>query len=190
MPTIVYHVRAGFVCRGDIQAIGERIAELKRRNIDERHPEGYVIKDELIEDARQEDSPQHLCFEWDDAKAANERRRDQAGYLLNSYGWEVVVEANEPVIVDASQYKVEIANVQVKDTVTGERLCVSSTYAASQPDYFCQVINEIKRQMAGMANRLKVFEEIPPKMIADLERFMADLEAIKAKKKPAKPGKK
>jgi hypothetical protein len=190
MPTIVYRVRVGFVCRGDIQTIGERIAELQRRNADERYPEGHVTHEELIEEGHSEDSPLHKEFTWDDAKAANERRLQQARYLLNSYSWEVVVEANEPVIVDASKFKVEIANVHIRDTVTGERLCVSSTYAASQPDYHCQVINEINRQLAGITNRLKVIEGIPPGMVAKLEQIMADLEQTKAKKKPAKPGKK
>jgi hypothetical protein len=190
MPRIVYHVRPGFVIRGDIQAIGEQLTELQRRNINERYPDGYFDNEELIEDSRPEVSPSHLNFTWDNDQAAHERRLDQAQRLRNSYGFKVIVEENETVH-DANEYTVEIANSSIKDTVTGERLCVPSTFAASQPDLRCQVLEDAERLLQGAANRLRILKGISPLIIAAIEKLiqMIDKAKVKAKKKPAKSGK-
>jgi hypothetical protein len=183
MSRIVYHVRAGYVCKGDIQAIGERIRELQRRNADERFPEGHITFEEAIEEGRPDDSPFHTSFTWDEAQAAHERRLDQARYLLNSYSWEVVAEEGEKATVG-------IANVRIVDTVTKERFSVPSTFAASEPDYYSQMIDETNRLLRGAVSRLRILEGLSPQYVATIEKLIADLDQTKAKKKPAKPGKK
>jgi len=59
------------------QLAGERIEAI-------REQWGRVYARDVVEDARPEQSPLHPCFEWDDAKAAESWRTDQAGQLLRA----------------------------------------------------------------------------------------------------------
>lgn len=46
--------------------------------------QGIITPDAVLEDARNEDSPLHKYFEWDDTVAANAYRKDQARELIRS----------------------------------------------------------------------------------------------------------
>lgn len=70
--------RPGHSFKGDAQVIGEHIEEL----IDQRH--GRLTPDDIVEDARNPLSPLHPSFEWDDAAAAVEQRRNTARSLMQS----------------------------------------------------------------------------------------------------------
>jgi len=59
------------------QQIEERIQEIADQK-------GNLTPDALIEDAKDPDSPLHNEFEWDDAKAAMEARRETARRLIRS----------------------------------------------------------------------------------------------------------
>ena len=66
----------------------EAAAELKRME-DKR---GRLTPQEIVEAARPEDSILHGCFEWDDGKAAEAWRLEQARELIRRVKIEVVVE--------------------------------------------------------------------------------------------------
>lgn len=53
---------------------------------------GRLTAQQVLEEARSADSPLHGEFTWDNAKAAEERRLDQARHLLRGYKIRVVVE--------------------------------------------------------------------------------------------------
>jgi len=46
--------------------------------------EGRLTRQGVLDDARDEDSPLHPCFEWDDGIAAEKYRLDQAGQIIRS----------------------------------------------------------------------------------------------------------
>lgn len=58
-------------------AIEERLQEIADRD-------GKLSPDAIIEDAQNPESPLHDEFEWDDAKAAQEARRETARRLIRS----------------------------------------------------------------------------------------------------------
>lgn len=73
---------------GDVQAIGQRLAELV-----ESH--GDRLKAQIIVDAaRPKESPLHTLFTWDDKYAAELYRREEARNMLRKI--EVVIDGEEP----------------------------------------------------------------------------------------------
>jgi hypothetical protein len=68
----------GRVKRAGAQAIGEALEAIRIANGGELHPQAVVA------DARNAKSPLHLHFEWDDRKAAEAYRVDQARALIRS----------------------------------------------------------------------------------------------------------
>lgn len=53
--------------------------------------DGQIVVDDVIDAARDEASPLHSAFTWDDAEAAHQHRRDQARALLKRYHFEISV---------------------------------------------------------------------------------------------------
>jgi len=64
--------------RADPQMIGEALETIRLENGGELHPQAVVA------DARDAKSPLHRYFEWDDKKAAEAHRMDQARALIRS----------------------------------------------------------------------------------------------------------
>ncbi len=77
-PKTTYEKRPGFQIKGDVQVIGEHIADLTGSK-------GELSPEEVVDDARSPSSPIHNEFEWNDSKAADKYRLEQARYLLRSY---------------------------------------------------------------------------------------------------------
>ncbi len=69
------------------------LMQIARRN-------GGVLKvDDVLEEAKSENSPLHKHFEWDDTAAADKYRRDQARYLIQKC--KITLIENEPVSIRA-----------------------------------------------------------------------------------------
>lgn len=65
------------------RTIAERLKQIAR------HHQGRLEPDDVVADARDESSPLHSHFEWDDGIAADEYRREQARVLIRSVRLEV-----------------------------------------------------------------------------------------------------
>jgi len=73
----VFHFREGCHLSGDAQQVGEHLEGIRARS--------HNLTPELVlDDARAEQSPLHDYFEWDDGKAAEQHRLNQAGHLIRS----------------------------------------------------------------------------------------------------------
>lgn len=84
-----YKWKLGFVNRQvSAQDAGEHIAQLHAVN-DNLYPE------DVVESAREDDSPIHELFEWDDDAAAQEYRKDQARLVMRSLTVTVIIEGEE-----------------------------------------------------------------------------------------------
>lgn len=86
MSEVKYQKRDGFRIKGDVQAIGERLASL----IDKK---GTLEPKKVVTDASDPKSPLHKNFEWDDTEAATQYRLVQARYLIGSF--EIIYEEND-----------------------------------------------------------------------------------------------
>lgn len=61
----------------DAQTAGERLAELRAQY-------GAITPAIVLADAKSKDSPLHPAFEWDNKKAADKYRLQQASYIIRS----------------------------------------------------------------------------------------------------------
>ena len=66
----------GFRCSVKAEVAGEVMQRLES--------EGRLTPANLVDEARPEESPMHKAFEWDDAKAAENYRRQQATQMMSS----------------------------------------------------------------------------------------------------------
>jgi len=66
--------------------VEERLAGLTEKS------GGRLTAADVLEDAKDQSSPLHDFFEWDDGKAAHEHRLEQAGHLIRTVRVEVTTE--------------------------------------------------------------------------------------------------
>ena len=78
----------------DAQVAGE---ELDRIYTDR----GRLDVEDVVDESRPESAPLHNCFEWDDAVAAEEYRKTQAGMIIRHITTIVETENHDPVPVRA-----------------------------------------------------------------------------------------
>jgi len=78
-PTLVKYVwkgGAGLKEDAKAQVVGERLATIERKK-------GVLKAEFVVDDARNEKSPLHSYFEWDDSAAAKQHRLHQARHLIS-----------------------------------------------------------------------------------------------------------
>jgi hypothetical protein len=137
---VSYKYRDGFRARVPAEVAGARLADLKIQH------GRFVTDEEVVDDARREDSPLHPCFEWDDSKAADIHRRGQARNLINSVV-EVRIREGEPP-------REFIMNVHVTHPEKGS--CYTSTVEAMGDDvYRVQIVEEAEKLLRGIVGRFR-----------------------------------
>jgi hypothetical protein len=146
-----YQYRAGRSFPVAAQAAGEEIEKLGANT-----PENPVTPDAVVEAAAPETSPLHPCFEWDDAAAANEHRRDTARRLIRSL---VVVKA-ETV---EERPKVSQAFVSIGTSGrNGSSGYVAVEVAMSDEEMRNRVLRDALAQLRGWRARYGHIEELAP----------------------------
>ena len=93
---------------------------------------GELTPELVLKRATPKNSTLHPCFEWDNTKAAEGYRLEQARYLLRSV--EVVVESD-----DSSGNTVEIRAFHNVENDTGDSVYVSVAQARENPEYWQQI---------------------------------------------------
>ncbi|MDB4876470.1 MAG: hypothetical protein JWM41_2916 [Gemmatimonadetes bacterium] len=88
---LLYDWAQGSRIEASAQAVGERIETIRTVNA------GSVTPELLVDDAQDEHSPLHPCFEWDDTAAAVKYRLDQARLVLRSITIAVAEDRRVPV---------------------------------------------------------------------------------------------
>lgn len=144
---MVYRWRDGARWRARAQEVGERIESLRIER------DGEITPADVIVDARATESPLHLCFEWDDAKAAMEHRTAQARALIADvmvvYAEEVEGAPREPVRAFAS-----VPNSIGAPTYTG------TLDAMRNAQMRAAVIAQAKKELDGWRRRYKHYQEL------------------------------
>ena len=75
--------------------------------------EGRLTPANLVEEARPEESPMHKAFEWDDAKAAENYRKQQATQMIRA----IVVRESDVVSGGSESVQVKVFNQPEKGGV-------------------------------------------------------------------------
>lgn len=184
MPTIQYKLREGFQIRGDITPVAERIEQLKKRHFDKKNPDGYTTPEEVLEDAKNPESPLHGHFTWDESKAARKWNIDEARHLIRCYEVHIIEADRKPIIVNP-------ANVVIRNQPTRSNY-VSASYAMSDDTHRKDVIDDALRRLSGAQLRLSGLQGLSPRIITkiseligliELERDKKEREAIETRRK-------
>lgn len=96
---------AGFRCSVKAEVAGQVMQRLES--------EGRLTPANLVEEARPEESPMHKAFEWDDVKAAENYRRQQATQMIRA----IVVRESDVVSGGSEAVQVKVFNQSEKGGV-------------------------------------------------------------------------
>lgn len=146
----VYQWKPGAPHKADAQKVGERIEVLRRKH------GGFVTPELLVQEARAKASPLHVEFEWNDAKAADAHRLDQARYVLRTIVTTVEVIDREPAVVRA------FVSVQPDEDMADdlEAGYTSLNHALSQPKLRAQVVHQARMEFQALRRKYSELTEL------------------------------
>ncbi len=148
------------------------IAEALRR-IGKDDPDGLVRPEAVVEAARDEASPLHPYFEWDDTEAAHQYRLVQARKLIVRVG---VTRVEQPP---------KYVNVVItRPDGSARRGYVPTERAVVDPDLFAQVCADARRGIAAYRARLSAFTEAR-KAVGALDAALNELRSLEGKRDAA-----
>lgn len=128
---------------GDSEAVAEELERLAKDDED-----GLVRPEAVVEAARDESSPLHKHFEWDDGEAAERYRLYQARRLIVKV-----------TIVRAPYKGPTYVNVKVSRTGQVRQGYVKVDRAAADPNLYDQIVEDARKGIVNYRNRLSAFEE-------------------------------
>jgi len=141
----VYSWKDGAAIKVDAQKVGERLEWLEKRH------NGLLSAEAVLADAKKKSSPLNKAFEWDDSKAAEQYRLDQARALIRSITVEIKqVKTNPPKPVRA------YVNVKRND----DRGYAPIHTAMTDSDMRQQVLKRAWRELKTWHDRYKEIEEL------------------------------
>lgn len=127
------------------EVAGKRLEKIRNKN------GGRITPHAVVNDARPEDSPLHPAFEWDDTRAAEEHRLEQARCLIRS----VTVIYDEKA--DKSPVRAFVNVVQGSDT---DATYTSMAHALSVPELREQVIRRALSEIKSWRQRYEDYKEL------------------------------
>ena len=128
----------------DAQVAGEALEALRISNNDRLTPEM------VVDAARDDKSPLHPAFEWDDGAAAEKYRASQAGHMIRCIVATVTVEGSEPKTVRA------FVNVTRDD----DRSYTNIVHAMSDSELRAQIVERAWRELLEWKARYEEYEEL------------------------------
>ncbi len=137
-----YYARHGSPFKkGEAQKYGERLNYLSSKN------KGKLKPESVIEDAKNKGSIFHNYFQWDNKKASDEWRLQQARNLINH-----IVEV---VVIEGKQSK-QRSFFSIKNG-GGNKVYVTIKTAVSKPNYRVQLLNQLISTMENATELMKMF---------------------------------
>jgi|SRR5215472_15389160 len=132
---------SGRAKRASAQEIGEALDAIRLANGGELHPHA------VVDDARDPKSALHTHFEWNDAKAAENYRVDQARALIRCIR----------VIDDDDRSRPAYLSIRTDDGVTGYRTFQD---VLSSADLRQRLLEQAERDLAAWTQRYRELREI------------------------------
>lgn len=157
------------------RTVAERLAQIAAAH------RGRLEVDDVIADARPDDSPLHSHFEWDDGIAADEYRREQARELIRS----VTLEIAE---ISPAEYNRTPAWVRDSRRPSGEQGYVATLSIQPNSEHARATMRaEVARVVAHWRRALAVSDAVGMRdeALAELHRAEAILERLTAEPAPA-----
>lgn len=142
----VYQFKAGAHISGDAQAVGERLDQI-------RDSANGLTPEAVVADAASPGSVLHPHFEWDDSKAAERYRLDQAGHLIRSVT--VVFEEPEPSAAPRT-----VRAFLPIETGAGERVYESSVRAMNDGEMRAQVLKRAHAELSAVSRKWRELQEL------------------------------
>jgi len=131
-----------------VQDYGEEIERIKAK-----HKTRMLKSQIIVDEAREENSPIHECFEWDDSKASELYRRQQAVNLINH-----IVTIN---VTDGEEKEVPfLVNVKIVDSDEGDRGYVSFEELVEDELLYTQYLNGLIQELIALKAKIKNFKEL------------------------------
>lgn len=159
--TMVYEWQSGSRIKLDPEAAGKQLEAIKKRS------RGMLTPAAVLMDARPKKSLLHDYFEWDDGKAAEHYREQQAGYLIRS----LVVRVVEVKGKSAARGPVRaFVSVQAND----KRGYVGVVEALSNTKMREQVLNNAMTELQGWRQRYNDLSEFS-KIFRAIDNVQGDL---------------
>lgn len=146
----------------EAELYGTRLSELE-----ETH--GAITPLIIVEDAKDKASPLHAYFEWNNRKAAEAYRIEQAKLLIRSIA---------TIIVETTNRGMEEKKIRIWHSVrnaSGENVYVDLENARENDDYMRQIIAYAWQQLEGWRERYGMY--------AEFKQIAAAIEETKKKRK-------
>lgn len=134
----------------DPQMVGDALDDLQQQN------NGRITARVVVDAARPEDAPLHPCFEWDNLRAAELYREDQARHVINSVR---IVHRSEDASVPVTLVH---AFVNLTETVGDdeERGYIPMARVMREPSLLAQALERAAAELKAIEERYKQYELI------------------------------
>ncbi len=154
---MIYQFRAGYSLPGvTAQIVGDTLKKLEAEH-------NVVTPAAVVLIARPRNAPLHGCFEWDDGKAAEKFRLDQARLVIRSV--EVVH------IMENGKEERQLGYVSIAENKPGSSAYMNTPDALKDERYSAKIIDDAKAQLLGWRRRYGHLTEM-------VKGFAAVVEAI------------
>lgn len=141
----VFKWRGGGGFGASAQEVGEELLRLEVK------PGEFHRTPEVLDAARDPDSPLHKCFEWDDSKAAEQHRLHQCRNMMRSIA---------EVIVRGEHREKRPMYVHIRDT-DGPKY-VRASQVASDAQTRQRALDEVLSLLNGLRKRFEYLSELTP----------------------------
>lgn len=140
---MIYKWKTGSKAALPAQLVGDELERIRVRH------NGRLESEMVVDAAREETSPLHPAFEWNDRRAAEKFRVEQAKYLIRSI--EVVV-VDQP---EAQPIRAFVSVVRDED-----RSYTSVSHAMADPDLRQQVLSGALKELVAWRDRYAELVEL------------------------------
>lgn len=171
---MIYQFRAGYSLPGvTAQVVGDTLKKLEAEH-------NVVTPAAVVSIARPRTAPLHGCFEWDDGRAAEKYRLDQARLIIRSV--EVVH------MLDNGKQERELGYVSIAENKPGSSAYMNTRDALKDERYSAKIIDDAKAQLLGWRRRYGHLTEMVKGFAAIVEAIdrMEDVETKDTKNAKAK----
>lgn len=153
---MVYQWKSGSVASVSAQIAGEAFERIRVEH------NGRLTQEDVVNEAKSEDSPLHPAFEWDNEKAAHQWRLEQAGYMIRHLV--VSMETSEGEKRPAVRAFVNVERDR-------DRSYTSLAHAMSDEELRSQVVNKAWAELESWRRRYEELSEFA-KLFIVIDRQM------------------
>ena len=141
--SMVFQFRPGCHLKGDAQVVGSELTKI-RENL------GRLTAPDVVDAARDQSSPLHQYFEWDDKEAANQHRLAQARHLVRSV---VITETEEHGEIRPIRAFCKVATQEVNSYEPIARVLSDKSLREA-------VLREVRSEIKSLRDKVQTYEEL------------------------------